>query len=188
MQNDISFITGAKMINLDFIPFPDLATDRLFLRQIKREDANEIFALRSDDQVNQYLDRTKAKTIEDARQHIERLNEGMLNKDGITWVITLKANDQLIGTICFWKISKEQLKAEIGYELLPAYQGKGIMQEVMAVVIKYGFEHIKFHSIEAELSPANLKSVKLLERNNFIPDVSRKNTDPVVYILTNKGS
>jgi ribosomal-protein-alanine N-acetyltransferase len=172
-----------------FISFPDLITDRLILRQIKLEDENEIFALRSDERVNKYLDRPIANTIDDARQHINRLNEGMANEESIAWAITLNNSDKLIGTICFWKISKEHRKAEIGYELLPGYQGKGIMQEALPIIIEYGFKKIKFHSIEAELSPENLRSVKLLEKNGFIKKTSSNdNRDPsysVIYTLVN---
>jgi [ribosomal protein S5]-alanine N-acetyltransferase len=180
------------MIEHNFIPFPVLSTERLILRQIRFEDENEIFALRSDDKVNQFLDRTKAETVEDARLHIQRLNEGMIRNESIIWAITLKDSDKLIGSICFWKISKEFSKAEIGYELLPDYQGKGIMQEVMPIVIEYGYEKIKFHCIEAELSPGNLKSIKLLEKNGFVLKVNNEKnqglSDSIVYTLINYKS
>ena len=179
------------MIELNFIPFPHLSTERLFLRQIEMKDDNEIFTLRSDDQVNQFLNRSKAETINDARQHIQRLNEGTNRNESIAWAITLKDDDKLIGSICLWKISKELAKAEIGYELIPAFQGRGIMQETIIAVIKYGFEKIKFRCIEAELSPQNMKSIKLLGKNGFVLDTSNQdkdNPDSVVYTLMNKNA
>ena len=173
-------------MELTLIPFPVLSTERFNLRPIKTEDANEIFALRSDDRVNEYLDRPKAGTIEDAFQHIQRLNEGMARNESINWAIVFRETDKMVGSICFWKISKELAKAEIGYELLPDFQGKGIMQEVMPPVIEFGFDKIKFQSIEAELSPRNLKSIKLLEKHGFIKEKQKVNADSAIYILTNK--
>jgi ribosomal-protein-alanine N-acetyltransferase len=38
------------MLNLNFTAFPKLVTERLILRQLEAEDANEIFALRSSDE------------------------------------------------------------------------------------------------------------------------------------------
>jgi [ribosomal protein S5]-alanine N-acetyltransferase len=169
------------MIELDFIPFPNLSTERFILRQLKMDDATEIFALRSDDRVNEFLDRPRAQTIEDARGHIQRLNEGMMKNESILWAITFKNNDKLVGSICYWKISKEFSKAEIGYELLPDFQGKGIMQEVIPTVIEYGFSKMKFQIIEAELSPRNLKSIKLLEKNGFLKETNSQDPDSVVY-------
>ena len=37
-----------------------------------KDDENEIFALRSDDFINQYLDRPKANTLDDARDFISK--------------------------------------------------------------------------------------------------------------------
>ena len=81
--------------------------------------------------------------------------------------ITLKQDLILIGTICIWKIVKEHYRAEIGYVLHPGYQGKGIMQEAMTVILNYGFKTMKLHSIEANVNPNNRSSIKLLKRNGF---------------------
>jgi [ribosomal protein S5]-alanine N-acetyltransferase len=67
----------------------------------------------------------------------------------INWAITLKSTNKLIGLICFWNISKEHSKAEIGYELMANYQGKGIMQEALTTVVEHGFANMKLHLIEA---------------------------------------
>src|SRR5437868_13096004 len=119
------------MLNLNFTPFPNLITERLFLRQLKIEDANEIFTLRSSDEVNRFLDRPKATTIDEARQFINKINDGINKNESVYWAITFKNDSKLIGTICYWNISKENDRAEIGYELQPRYQGKGIMQEAI---------------------------------------------------------
>ena len=178
------------MLNINFNPFPGLTTERLILRQLSIEDEHEIFFLRTDESVNKFLDRDKANTIEDAREFINKINDGVTKNESILWAITFKNNNKLIGTICFWKISKQLDKAEIGYELLPDFQGKGIMQEAMAVVIKYGLEQLKLHTIEAELSNKNLQSVKLLERNGFTVKENvfheGSHLETVVYTLINK--
>jgi ribosomal-protein-alanine N-acetyltransferase len=168
---------------ISFSPFPNLSTERLILRQLNIEDENEILALRSDEIVNEFLDRPKAKTIEDARKFIYKINEGISKNESIYWAITQKNSNKLIGTICFWKISKEHSKAEIGFELLPEYQGKGIMRELLATIIEYGFENMNLHSIEGEVAPDNSKSIKLLKRNGFVYNKKLKNT--VIYTLIN---
>ena len=53
-------------INLD--PFPVLSTERLTLREIHKEDAEEIFFLRSDKQVLRFLDREPAASINEVIQ------------------------------------------------------------------------------------------------------------------------
>ena len=147
--------------------FPTLTTDRLILRQLEPSDENEIFALRSDDRVNEFLDRSKANTIEDARVFIQKINNGMRDNACAYWGLALNDDNKLIGTICLWNISMENSTAEIGYELQPAFQGNGYVHEAIGRVIEYGFEVMKLHTILAELDPANVKSIKILEKNGF---------------------
>ncbi len=160
------------MTTLNFNPFPGLETERLILRQVGEYDADEIFLLRSDKRVNEYLDREPATSINDAIAHIKSLQEFETNNEAITWAISLKGDSKLIGTICYWKIEQEHSKAEIGYSLLPDYQRKGIMQEAFVAVLKYGLEVMKLRIIEADVHPENTASIRLLKRNMFINDSS----------------
>ena len=155
------------MGNRNFEPFPVLKTERLTLRQLVGSDANEIFALRSNNNVNKYLDRKPSKSIDDAKMFIKTLNENIQRNDSIYWVITLNGTNKLIGTICLFGFSNDNLKAEIGYELLPDFQGKGIMQEAASKVIEFGIQHIRLHSIEAYTHSENQGSVRILEKFNF---------------------
>jgi ribosomal-protein-alanine N-acetyltransferase len=181
------------MLNLNFDPFPLITTDRLFLRQIEKSDVNEIFFLRSDEKVMKYIDRSPAKTIDDAYEFIQKITEHEKNNDAVTWAITLKSNSKLIGTICYWNIQKEHYRAEVGYVLHPDYWGKGIMQEALLKVINYGFKVINLHSIEANVNPGNAASIKLLEKNKFVREAYFKENyfyngkflDTVIYSLLN---
>jgi ribosomal-protein-alanine N-acetyltransferase len=155
------------MTNKNFTPFPVLNTERLTLRQLISSDDKEIFALRSDDNVNKYLGRKPGKSIDDAKHFIQTINENIQRNDSIYWAITLNGTDKLIGTICLFDFSNDNLKAEIGYELLPDFQGKGIMQEAASKVIKFGIQYIGLNSIEAYTHSKNEKSTRLLEKLNF---------------------
>lgn len=155
------------MLTVITSPFPELLTERLKLRRVTIADAKEIFFLRSDKSVLQFLDKAPAKSIDEAIEFIKLLNEMEDKEESITWAITLNNNPQLIGTICYWRIEKEHYRAEIGYVLHPTYHGKGIMQEAMFPILDYGFKVIKLHSIEANVNPSNISSIKLLARNNF---------------------
>lgn len=161
---------------LNFAPFPVLKTPRLILRQLEITDENEIFFLRSDEEVNRYVDRPKATSLEEARTFINRICKNIENNESIFWVITI---DKIFaGTICLWNINVSEEKAETGYELLPRFQGKGIMQEALAAVLKYGFEEMGLNCIQAYLHKENERSLKLLEKYSFIRDeVAETNMD-----------
>lgn len=158
------------MLKLNFTPFPTLSTERLILREITEEDAEDVFFLRSDQQLLQYLDRDPPKSLDDAVKWIQMIEDGVRKNEFIAWGIAPKGEKKLIGTISFWNIKKEHYRAEIGYVLHPAHQGKGVMQEAMTKVLDYGFREMKIHSVEANVNPNNLASIKILERNNFIQE------------------
>ena len=145
--------------------FPVLRSKRLVLRQLEFQDANEIFQLRSNEAVNKYLDRPKAETIDDAMGFIKKIKDGIDENKSFYWAICLRGELKLSGTICVWNINEN--KAEIGYELLPEYQGKGFMQEALETVLDYAFHQIHLNKILAVFHPDNRASVRLLERNNF---------------------
>lgn len=64
-----------------FKPFPVLKTERLILRKLASDDANEIFALRSSDLVNKYLDRKPSNSIDDAKNFIQAINKNIESND-----------------------------------------------------------------------------------------------------------
>lgn len=144
-----------------------LSTERLILRKPVLDDAREIFNLRSNEQVNRYLDRQVAASIEDAITFIKDVLVTIDKNEGYYWVICLKENPRPVGTICCFDLSSDQTTAEIGYELHPFYQHKGIMQEALTTVLQYGFQVLQLKSITAFPAVDNVPSIKLLERNGF---------------------
>ena len=161
-------------MNNNFSSFPILQTERLSLRKLSPDDAEEIFFLRTDENINKYIDRPRAKTIDDAYNFINKTNQSIDNNELVDWAITFKNDSRLIGSICLWNISREENKAEVGYELLPDFQGKGIAQEAMLVVLDYGFNIMLLNKIEAYTRKENLASTKLLEKFNFIRDLNEE--------------
>lgn len=156
------------MLQFNFDPFPVLHTERLVLRQVTPDDVKEVFFLRSDEQVMRYIDRPKAQTEEEALQFINMINAGTRNNTDISWAITIKGDDRLIGYIGFWRMKPEHYRGELGYAMHPQWYGKGIASEAVRAALDYGFKTMKLHTVEANVNPENTASIKLLERNYFI--------------------
>ncbi|WP_269684407.1 GNAT family N-acetyltransferase [Flavobacterium lacustre] len=182
------------MLAINFSPFPNLETERLFLRRVDVKDVNEIIALRSNPETMKYIPRPLVKTIEDALEHIAMMDAKIENNEGINWAITQKGNPKLIGVIGHYRIKPEHYRAEIGYMLLPEFSGKGIISEAVKEVVKYGFKGMQLHSIEAVIDPENNASAKVLEKNGFVKEAHLKENeffegrflDSVIYSLLNK--
>jgi [ribosomal protein S5]-alanine N-acetyltransferase len=177
------------MINRSFTPFPILATERLTLRQLLITDEQAIFTLRSDTEINKYLDRQVSKTIDDARSFINKVNENIDNNVSLYWGIILTDKNIFAGTVCLFGFSDENDNCEIGYELLANFQGQGIMKQALVKVIDYAFNTIKVRKIEAFSHKDNHRSVKLLEeltfRNSNEPD--QESPELICFHLTNSN-
>jgi len=156
------------------------------LRQLRSSDDKEIFALRSNDDINKYLDRKPSKSIDDAKDFIQIINENIQRNNSLYWAITSSDTDILIGTVCLFDFSEDHSKAGIGYELLPSFQGKGIMQEAILKVVQFGFQHIELNSIEAYTHSKNQSSTRLLNKLNFKQN-SASDENFTLFILTHNG-
>lgn len=182
------------MITINFSPFQNLETERLLLRRVDNADLKEVIALRSNPETMKYIPRPLVKTDQEGLDHITMINDKIEANEGINWAITIKDNPQLIGIIGHYRIKPEHHRAEIGYMILPEFNGKGIVTEAVKAVVKYGFEEIKLHSIEAVIDPDNIASAKVLEKNGFIKEAHLKENeffegrflDSVIYSLLNK--
>lgn len=173
------------MNEIQFSPFPNLYTNRLRLRQMQIDDKEAIFALRSDKNVSEFIDRPMATSIDDALEYIKMINDGIEQNKWILWAITYKDSDDLIGTICLWNFSMEQSKGEIGYELSPTFQGKGIMQEAIRAVLEFGFEDLNLQYIKGIVNEKNEKSIQLLEKNQFVKSekIDQEKSNSIIYTL-----
>lgn len=163
-----------------FQPFPELKTERLFLRQVLVSDAPEMLYLRSDKTVNYYIERPierQTRTMEDALKFIENLREYAENDVSISWAINLHGDSKTIGTICLWNFSESKTTAELGYDLGTTFHGKGIMTEALKSVIAFGFGQLQLEQIEAFTHFENEASIKLLTSNGFVMNAARKDAN-----------
>src|SRR5690606_11067316 len=131
----------------------------------------------------------KTRTEADAILFIKEITGNLAINRAITWGITLKQNPELMGAICLWNLSLDRKTSEIGYDLHPAHQRKGIMNEAMTSVLDFGFNSAGFSKIEAYTHKANESSIKLLKNNGFRLLENRKDeTSPFHIILERRAS
>ena len=155
------------MLNLDFINFPTIKTDRLILRNVSDRDYELFHKLHSDPIVNRFVGRESSSSLEKAQAYIERMDRLVKNKECLFWIITLKNDYNLMGSVCCWNFDFENGIVEIGYEMLPEFQEKGIMTEALKSVTEFTFSEMKANIITAFPSSDNLSSVKILKKLNF---------------------
>lgn len=151
----------------DFSEFPTLSTSRFTLRKLSLNDAEVIYQLRSIEEVAVLTGRKPCASLDEATAYLKKIENLINNNECIFWGVSYKESTALIGAICLWNFDLADETVEIGYELLPQFQGKGIMAEVVARIVEYGFDAMGVKTIVAFPSGKNPASIKLLEKTGF---------------------
>jgi [ribosomal protein S5]-alanine N-acetyltransferase len=148
-------------------PFPALDTERLRLRPIGRGDLPFVLQHFLDPAVQRFLlDDEPIQTAEQAAAILDfylSAPQPTYNR----WVIMRRHDCRPIGTCGFHRWSRQHHRAEVGYDLGPAFQGQGYMTEALAAMVAHGFAQLGLHRIEAIVAPENTRSAALLTRSGF---------------------
>lgn len=163
------------------------STERLILRSLTEYDAPEILTIRSNASINELLQRNPPKNSFEALDFILNIKRKTAKNEILFFGITLQNSPKLVGTICLWNFAKDRKTAELGYELLPHFHGKGIMSEAVRFILNYGFKDLRLNKIEAFTNKNNLSSIKLLQRSKFILKENRhdeKFTENIIFELS----
>lgn len=167
--------------------FPKLQTERLLLKQLEIEDWETISFLRTDADVNKYVNRSNAATKEKAVEFILKTQFNFENLIAYYWKIVPKNENKMIGSICLWNFSEDRNQAEVGYDLHPSFQGKGMMQEALKAIVQFGFDTLNLQRVEAYTHGKNEPSINLLTRNGFELIEGKKDGDNehnIVFVIT----
>ena len=153
---------------INFTPFSNIETKNLILRRMNYNDIHDLFEMRKDSRMIEYTDTKLEKTLEETKVYIDKMNKGIDDNKWIIWAIEHKKSKKVIGSISIWNINEEKESGELGYGIIPDYQGEGLMKESLLSVIQYGFNVMELKSLEAYTEENNSKSIKLLEGCKFI--------------------
>jgi [ribosomal protein S5]-alanine N-acetyltransferase len=146
--------------------FPNLETERFWLRQATQKDAEAILAVFSDPNVTRFHNLDTFTHLDEAIGVIERRTSGFETRRGIRWEIARKPDNYPIGS-CGLTWDREANAAEVGYELASQFWRKGIMSEALRAILNYGFEIRGVKFVIARIMLENVASRRLLEKLGF---------------------
>ncbi|MBH0229099.1 GNAT family N-acetyltransferase [Halobacillus sp. KCTC 3957] len=144
--------------------FPVIETERLKLREVTKEDASDLLRYLSDEEIVKHMGLPPFQSVDDAYDEINWYSSIYQEGTGIRWGITLKENDQVIGSCGFLNRQPKHFRAEVGFELSRKHWGQGIASEALEAVVQYGFSQLQLERIEALIVPENLPSQRMVEK------------------------
>jgi ribosomal-protein-alanine N-acetyltransferase len=145
----------------------ELNTERLLLRRMRIEDAEEMFNnWANDPEVTRYLPWCAHENVEVTKQIINMWLEGY-EKGSYEWGIVVKETNELIGTIGVVNIDENILMCEVGYCIGTGYWGKGYVTEALKEVIRFLFNEVGANRIEAKHQSENINSGKVMLKSGM---------------------
>jgi RimJ/RimL family protein N-acetyltransferase len=140
-----------------------METQNLFIHRLTEDDAAFILQLLNSPGWLQQIGDRGVRTIDDARDYLLKGPMSSYEKNGFGLMcVSLKTDDIPIG-IC-GLIKRDTLDdVDIGFALLPGYEGKGYAYEAAAAIMTLAAK-LNMVRVVAITLPTNIKSVKLLER------------------------
>ncbi len=145
-----------------------LETERLILREMRRDDALELFAMDSNPNVHKYLWNKPNQSIDEVYEYITLVRKQYSENKIGRFVAILKETNELIGWIGLKyntvEVNKKVDFYDIGYRLNEKFWGKGYATEGTLAWLDYGFKVMKIEIMTAAAQTANIASNKILKK------------------------
>ena len=170
-----------------------LDTDRLILRRINEHDYKQAYKnWCSHEEVTKYVIWSKHKDELETKELFDNWIKDYESNTTYRWIIELKENHEVIGTITASKKFIEFGTVSIGYCMSDDYWNRGIMTEALTRVIEFFFEECNADIICAEYLENNPASGKVMIKSGMkydgierkrVLDKNGKRNDLIVYSI-----
>lgn len=139
-----------------------LETERLILREFRKEDADMMYQLNLDPEVIQYTGDTAFENIEAAGKFLEKYDH--YQKYGLgRWAVIRKADGEFLGW-CGLKYDTRKEEYDIGFRFFKKHWNKGYATESAQACIQLGFEKFGMKTIVGRAMQKNLASISVLQK------------------------
>ena len=139
----------------------ELPTERMTLRRYCPEDAEELYRrFGTNPEMYRYSGWNPYATLEMARRTVQGFIDSYDDEHVYAWVMDV--DDVLIGTIGAYDLRDGCI--EVGYSVVPAWQGRGYATEALKKVLAYLTENEKIPCVTAWCAAENAGSRRVLEK------------------------
>jgi ribosomal-protein-alanine N-acetyltransferase len=145
---------------------PTLDTERLRLRPFRKSDAKALHALYGDGDNLRYWGTDPSASLEETRRLL-RWHITYHPFQYALWAVEEKKSRRLVGMINYHRRNMSERRVDVGWMTLPRVQGKGYTTEAGRAVLRYLFDRLKVHKVEALIRKENKPSVALAKRLGF---------------------
>ena len=143
---------------------PPLLTERLLLRSLTLEDAQDVQHLAGERDIASTLPNMPHPYEDGMAEEWIRSCSGKFEKDeALNFAIIRRTDKKLIGGIEL-RLDRENENGELGYWIGKPYWNCGYATEAARAVVAYGFEVLKLNRVHAKHFKRNAASRRVLEK------------------------
>lgn len=143
----------------------NLDTARLTLEPYNDSHFDGLRVMDSDPAVMRYISNGVAKTPEETREGIRRVNARWEKYGFSWWAIKEKSTDDIVGAACLQHLANvDGAPLEIGWRLVPEHNGKGYATEAAKAIIAFAAEKVGATRLVAVADPDNIPSQRVMQR------------------------
>lgn len=143
-----------------------LYSERLILRRFLESDAAELYEGYVNQESFLYYANKQKRSLEEQRNSLKGIEEKYENLEYYNWLITLKSNNKIIGSINL-NIDNYNESIQFNYAIDDRYKGNGYMTEALECVKKFCLEELKVNRLYGGCEINNIASKKVMEKCNF---------------------
>ena len=158
----------------DATRLPTIEAGPFAFRMLGEGDVEDLFAIFGDVETMRYWSHEAFETIEQARNYLRQIEDGFDKRTLFQWGLVRRSDDRVIGTGTLCGFDDARHNASIGYALARSEWGAGVMSRALPELIRFGFETLGLHRIEADVDPRNPGSIRLLEKIGFSKEGYRR--------------
>lgn len=114
-----------------------------------------------------YWSRPPFADLEEAQAFLAEIHAHFAAGDLYQWGVARREDDQIIGTCTLFAITLPHKRAELGFAIARSQWGKGYASEAAGAIVRYAFDAMGLHRLEADVDPRNPASIRTLERLGF---------------------
>ena len=147
---------------------PILETERMILRPVRMEDAEDIYERwTSDDRVSKYVRWSTHKSVLDTKEWLKEEVAGIDGDKSYQWGFTLKDTGYLFGSGGIF-INKDKNVYELGYNIMHDFWGQGYTTEAVKEIINFAFKELGITELVACHAVDNPASGAVMMKCGFV--------------------
>ncbi|MEO1486138.1 MAG: GNAT family N-acetyltransferase [Bacteroidota bacterium] len=159
----------------------EIISKRLRLRPIYWDDLEDIHTLHSLPETDKFNTLGIPKDLDETKRVITPwIAENETDApNNYTFAIESQSDGNFLGLFGLKRSHPKFKSAEIWYKIHSNYWGKGYATEAVNAALKFGFEKLKLHRIEAGCAVENVGSIKVLEKSGMALEGRRREILPL---------